>query len=478
MLLRFLLVLLFLLVGSPAVAGQRTFTHGVASGDVTPTSAILWTRVDRKALVHVELSTDLSFHPGRRGVIRAHVQAEGEDDFTAKIRIDQLEPATRYFYRFHAGGASSPTGTFKTAPLPGISAGLRLTWSSDSDGSIPGLEDFHLLNLVIAEDSDFFVWLGDTVYMDTFPPIATDLVAMRAKYRQVRSLPAVQNLLASTSVYSIWDDHELEDNWTGETVDPELFAAGRRAFEEYMPVREWQPGTGFYRTFRWGKDAELFILDERSFRSASAEEVCLNDPAPLLPALTRVTLGLLPEPPEGCVPFLLNPARSMLGSTQKAEFLGALLTSNATWKIIINEVPIAQFFALPYDRWEGYPVERLEILEFIRFHGINNVVFVTGDMHANAIAEVIGNPFLPPVAQEFIAGPVAQITFAEGLESVVGQPLAGLLLDLLATVGPFTCLAPDALGYGVLEIDSQTKDLSVALKTAGGTVCAGSIAVQ
>ena len=34
--------------------------------------------------------------------------------------------------------------------------------------------------------------------------------------------------------------------------------------------------------------------------------------------------------------------------------------------MIINEVPIQQYYALPYDRWEGYAAERRKLLTFLR----------------------------------------------------------------------------------------------------------------
>ena len=44
----------------------------------------------------------------------------------------------------------------------------------------------------------------------------------------------------------------------------------------------------------------------------------------------------------------------MLGARQYAAFTKAIRASTATWKVVVNEVPIQQFYALPYDRWEGY----------------------------------------------------------------------------------------------------------------------------
>src|SRR4029450_10408342 len=101
----------------------------------------------------------------------------------------------------------------------------------------------------------------------------------------------------------------------------------------------------------------------------------------------------------------------------KQAFKSALLNSTAKFKFVINEYPIQQFWALPYDRWEGYGAERNEILNFIldpdnnssTNDSIENVVFLTTDTHATIVNEVFrdrfenGFPALPTtIAQEVI----------------------------------------------------------------------------
>ena len=76
----------------------------------------------------------------------------------------------------------------------------------------------------------------------------------------------------------------------------------------------------------------------------------------------------------------------MLGVRQHVELRRALRSSTATWKVIVNEVPIQQYYALPYDRWEGYAAERERLLRFLR--DVKNVVFLTTDTHANLVNEV------------------------------------------------------------------------------------------
>ena len=77
----------------------------------------------------------------------------------------------------------------------------------------------------------------------------------------------------------------------------------------------------------------------------------------------------------------------MLGARQYAAFTKAIKASTATWKVVVNEVPIQQYYALPYDRWEGYAAEREKLLVFLKAN-VRNVVFLTTDTHANLVNEV------------------------------------------------------------------------------------------
>jgi hypothetical protein len=108
---------------TPIVAATARFTHGVASGDVRPNSAVLWTRAKGGDRVKAEVSPD----PGLRvdTVIFAYGDTSAARDFTVKVKINGLTPDTLYHYRFIAGDATSETGTFVTAPDAAASKPLR-----------------------------------------------------------------------------------------------------------------------------------------------------------------------------------------------------------------------------------------------------------------------------------------------------------------------------------------------------------------
>ena len=217
------------------------FPNGVAVGEVTATAAVFWTRTDRPAAVKLEVSR----HPSFRGrdVFHRTVHTAASADFTAHVEATGLSPATTYFYRWRHGAETAPTGTFRTAPAVDRAADVRFAYTGDSDGTLvngrPVFNNFEVLDAIRAEDPDFWVYLGDTIYADsglrpTGPAMTVD--EYRDAYEVNRGYRALPDLLASTSTYAIWDDHEVHNDFDGRTVDPERYAAGRQAFLEWMPL--------------------------------------------------------------------------------------------------------------------------------------------------------------------------------------------------------------------------------------------------
>ena len=472
----------------PAPAGATAaFTDGVASGDVTASSAVLWTRAEGGDRLSVEIATEASFADARTE--RAATSAAR--DFTVKQRVDGLSPGTRYYYRFRAGEAVSATGMFVTALEATASVAFRFVFSGDSDGTrapdgTPAFNNFEVLDAAAAEDPAFFLYFGDTIYGDR-QPAATTLDGYRAKYRVNRGYPALTNILARTSTYNTWDDHEVANDFDGATADRTRVEAGRQAFREYMPIDDSGGDTAtMYRTFRWGRDVELFALDERSFRSADVSAACSagGTPDPLPGAAApgvpdalrggRGLLGLPAEVPVECLAALDDPSRTMLGAAQKEFLKTRLRASDATWKVIVNEVPMQQLLALPYDRWEGYAAERREILSFIRDNGIRNVVFLTTDLHGNIFGPVRMDVFNDPapVAYEAVVGPIATSTLKRSIAKAVGETASAVFAPLLTGVLKADCAQIDSYSYGLVEVDPAGIMTITAKDAAGGVLCA------
>ena len=441
-------------VASPASA---QFTQGVASGDVTTTSAIVWSRVDGGGQAKVEVWDNPGL-TGKKAFQRNVAQTSAGSDFTVKIDVTGLSPNTTYYYRFkHETGSGtdvSPVGTFRTAPTAGSNAAVKFTYAADSDGTIntatgqPAFNNFETLDAARLENPAFNVYLGDTIYSDSSfrAAPATTIQEYWGAYKQNRSIAALPNLMKATSTYAQQDDHEVVNDYDGQTVDPARYAAGIGAFLDYMPTRETGllndptcAGNPLFRTYHWGANADVILLDARSCRSSDVAVICQGDLAPTLPPPIRVAFGLPASPPPGCLAAINDPSRTLLGPVQKAAFKNALLNSTAEFKFIMNPEPIQQFWALPYDRWEGYAAERNEILDFIENNDINNTLFLTTDMHATLQNQVYHDRFEnctslsaicafinPPdtISYELVSGPIATNTFQQEILNLFG-PVQG-----------------------------------------------------
>jgi alkaline phosphatase D len=471
-------------LSAPARAGAGvgvSFTHGVASGEVTAASAMVWTRVDREAVLTLEVSDTAAF---RNPLIR-NAAALAANDFTAKVLVVPLTPATRYFYRWRHGSAVSEVGTFTTAPFL-THKNLRFAWSGDTDpsriGGAPAFNNFETLHAAKNENPDFFVYLGDTIYADFraggLLPNAQTLDDYRGLYKSARDVPALKELAQSTSMYAIWDDHEVQNDWDGETVPRAVLEIGRKAFHEYMPMWDspllQDPDCAtapLFRAFSWGREADLFILDTRSCRSASVEAICLGDLAPTMPKTLRPFFQLAADPPLGCLDAIKKPSRTMLGRVQKTALKLALAASRARFKIVITPEPIQQLWVLPYDSWEGYQAERLEILNYIRDRGIENVLFLTTDGHQNVMNDVFVDKFTDPtpIAYEVMTGPIASVTWQKILLGAVGPGGLAAQQTVHAILGA-QCRSMDTYSYGVVAIDAATGNATISVKDADGHV--------
>lgn len=503
-----LALLLSVELGTPFFAdqpGQPVFTHGVASGDVTSTSAILWTRVDRRTSVKVEVWDNPSL-TGQKVFQATEPQTSSAGDFTVKIEATGLQPDTTYYYRFRhgneAGGSVSPVGTFKTAPDSGAPANVKFTFAGDSDGTkvagLPAFNNFEVLNAARLENGDFFVYLGDTIYSDSSfrPAPAMTLDEYQATYRLNRTYLNLTDLLKSTSTYAQPDDHEVFNDYSGQTVDPSRYAAGIGAFLNYMPLRESGllndptcAGSPLFRVFHWGTMVDVIVLDNRSCRSSDVTVACAGDLAPTLPTPFRVGFGLPPSPPPGCLTAINDPTRTVLGPVQKQAFKDALLNSTAKFKFVVNEYVIQQYWALPYDRWEGYAAERNEILNFIRdpdgnpgtSDSIANVVFLTTDDHATYVNEVFRDRFTSPttIAQEVVAGPIAAFTRQQSIINRFGPvvgPMRVAQYQAALNLAGADCRNLNQISYGVVEVNALLGTATITSKDQNGVPVVNQVA--
>jgi alkaline phosphatase D len=493
---RLLLVLLVLggFAAIPGSAGAVGFSYGVTAGDVTSSSAILWGRANGRATVILQVARNRGFRG--RSLRTFRVRARRSHDYSVRRRVRRLRANKRYWFRFVHRGRRSPRGTFRTAPTRRQDVRVRFGWTGDTDfNSAPGQRGPFwnrggVFRRLRAERNHFNVHLGDTMYSDSeipgrLRPIATTVRRKWAKYKTNLRNGHLRRLRGSAGFYSHWDDHEFINDFSpaestfsnnvninGRT----LYRRGVAAFRDYAPVT-YSRRNGIYRSFRWGRNLEVFFLDQRSFRSAKADEggVCNNpqtgepDVAPTAPQGHRNAFGAavpatgLSQPvSQACLDAIRSPNRTFLGRRQMNRFKNAVQNSTARWKVIMNEMPIQQYYVLPYDRWEGYESERQELLGFLR-NNVRNVVFLTTDVHATLVNDARmqtleqGGPVNTGIF-DFVVGPAATANFQLEINQETGNNSAGQLVDTaFFTPDPpvgvgMRCSILDQFSYGQVTV--------------------------
>lgn len=382
-----LIAVLSLFCCSGAVAD---FPNGVASGDTTQTTTVLWARstIPGELIFELALDSTLSTPVGLYQAIVVDSQ------IPVKLELDKLSPGTLYFYRITDAANQAIIGRFHTAASPGSRAGIRFGVSGDWRGE---LLPFSSIRNAKDRALDFFIKLGDTIYADVPSPAlnksqALTLEDFYSKHAEVYSKKAGLNswadLQATTSIWATIDDHEVTDNFIGYadvvtdarfSADPPgtyinestLYKNGMQAFLDYNPIKPLtydyannDPRTEgkvkLYRYQTYGDDAALMLLDSRSFRDAGIT---------------------------GYVkPLSTN---TLLGRRQLSELKNDLLDAEnqgVTWKFVAIPEPIQNLGGLgAEDRYEGFAGERAELLQFIAGHDIRNVVFISADIHGTLI---------------------------------------------------------------------------------------------
>jgi alkaline phosphatase D len=402
------------------------FAQGVLSGDPTPHGITLLTLledVEGAGRVQLEVARDRDF---RHVVARKTIATSGQRNHSVKARVDRLAPHERYFYRFETRDKQSPVGRFQTALPADSRQPVKFAFFSCADYTHGYYNGYDVMR---RDDIDFVVCLGDYVYGEAYHSVAggtgvrddsigqpnpqrtnyvreaLTLSDYRAKYALYRSDKTLRNLHARFPMVTIWDDHEVQDNYAGGDadggLDPTLRysqarkGAGYKAFFESMPFYGG-PTKQVYRSLRHGSNVDLILLDQRQYR---ADQPCGD--AVSAPCADH------------------NQPRTFLGRKQMNWVKRRLSASKATWKVIGSQTmmmpaKVTGGAYYGFDNWQGYPQEREELLEHIRSAGIDDVVFITGDIHLFLAGDVrtrLGEG--ESVAVEFVGGSITSQNFGE-----------------------------------------------------------------
>jgi alkaline phosphatase D len=371
---------------------DKPFYHGVASGDPLADRVIIWTRVTPENSVSEiktkwEIAENEAFQPVLK---KGTVTTSPEHDYTVKVDVDGLQPNRSYYYRFMAFDKTSPVGRTKTLPVGSVDS-LKFAVVSCSNWQ-HGY--FNAYERIAEKSVDVVLHLGDYIYEygadrsnaagRTHLPEheVVTLSDYRTRYSQYHLDEGLRNMRQRHPIITIWDDHEVANNTyvagaqnhqpekEGEFL--ERVAAAKQAYYEWIPIRD---GEKHYRTFNFGKLAQLIMLDER--------------------------LEGKTEPAEGIDdPIYALEGRSMLGEEQLKWFEMRLKNSSATWKVIGNQVMFSDLDRTAVtprsprnmDSWDGYPMEKKRVAQVIKHNDLKNIIFLTGDTHSSWAFEVVADP--------------------------------------------------------------------------------------
>ncbi len=408
--------------GRLAAFSGGKFSEGLASGDPTTSAITLWTRLEGlggKGTVDLEVATDKAF---RRVVARSKVATNDKLNHAVKARIGRLKPYEQYYYRFATKNEDSPVGRFRTALPADSRQKVKFAYFSCQEFTFGW---FNAHALLAKEDVDFVVNLGDYIYEIGFEPptgvrsgnFTTGLDGPQTyekyveRYKVARTDANLRNMHARHAMISTWDDHEVQNDYAGGDpaggdINPPYSTSRRdqayRAWFDSMPTYPLKGGRNrLYHETSFGRNVDLFVLDERQYRAA---QPCDNS--------GKACAGL-------------DQDRAFLGSQQQSFLKGGLAKSKKTWKVIANEVAIMPIKAdttnlTNFDMWTGYPREREALLQTIRAKKVKDVVFVTGDYHA-FIAGDVRTADGTTVATEFVGGSVTSASDPE-VNAIVRKP--------------------------------------------------------
>jgi len=373
---------------SPYFGTSAHFGNGIKVGEVTATSALVWTRLTdrpgprrgsvfervaagRPQLPPGERLIDMQgAMPGARGEVRLSYWPTEEPrrkeataweavdvaaDFTRQFSLRGLQPGTRYELQLEGRLADRTlitgrvAGRFQTAPAADRAAGVSFCVITGQeyhrrDHPTNGHVIYrHMLDLA----PSFLVHTGDTVYYDKARPFARSVDLARFKWNRIYALPLQREFHRNVPGYFLKDDHDTlkNDCWPGQTYGELTWDRGLRLFREQVPI-----GDSSFRTVRWGRHLQVWLLEGREFRSPNRQ-------------------------PDG-------PEKTILGARQKQWLFETLAESDATFRVVISPTPV-----VGPDRTNkndnhansGFSHEGREVRR--RLAALDGVIVICGDRH-------------------------------------------------------------------------------------------------
>jgi len=462
------------------------FQLGVSSGFPTDRSMVLWTRLAPEPLAadglggmpaqDVTLRWELAADDGfRRIERRGEILTSPRHAHSAHVLVEHLRPARDYWYRFMVGDHVS--GTARTRTLPAANREPR-----EFRMAIANCQHFEhgqwaAYRHIARSAPDLTLHIGDYIYDTPATPnrVRTHaggqcltLTDYRRRYAQYQMDPALQAAHAAGPWISTWDDHEVENDYsgiyTGRAAEPAAFlerrSAAYQAYFEHLPL---PPGAApvdgavaLYASRRIGSLADLYMLDQRQYRSAQA-----------CPQKGRAGGNRVGD---DCAD-LQSESRTMLGAAQEAWLDAQLGQSRGRWNLLAQGTVFSQVDEQPgeghrysTDNWNGYPAARRRLLDALQRRHARNPVIFSGDIHAFIAANVgiaAEQPDSTPLATEIVSASISSDARPQQQFDAWLQENPNLLLAEGRYRGYVALrLSPQRLQADLMAIDERDNPLS------------------
>ena len=355
---------LLLLISWPVIFhGQANLLNaGPMPGYSTMKEAAIWCQTTKAATVYVKFWNTQKPEEIRQTNV---VNTKAEEGFTAELIARNLEPGNTYQYELYINDEpvflpyetlfhSQKLWKWRGDPPDFSFLTGSGTYINETKYDRPGKPyggGYEIYSNMAARHADFMIWLGDNVYLRE--PDWNSWSGIVHRYTHDRSIPQLQEFLASTQHYAIWDDHDYGPNdsdrgfWNkNETM---------KAFELFWANPSYGVGDlrGAITSFQWG-DADFFLMDNRTYRTPDRMKA---------------------------------KNKTELGEQQRQWLFDNLASSYATFKFVVLG---GQFLSTSdvYESYSnfGFDGERKKIIEYIYKQNIHNVIFITGDVHFSEIS--------------------------------------------------------------------------------------------
>lgn len=384
----------------PTIAFERAkfskspFSLGIASGDPTHNSVVLWTRLvldPSKSDGGMEpkiysVNWQIASDPHMKNVVKTgRSQASPQFAHSVHIDLDNLAPHTQYWYQFSVDTHKSPIGKTKTLARSTSTHSARFITASCQNFTHGYFVAYqHMLD----DNPDFIIFLGDYIYDKSFgksvrqhdsetrPKTLDEYRRRHALYKTDKHLNKAH---ANVPFFVVPDNHDaLIDN------DPEKYQqriAAYQAWYEHMPTRGYfglrANQFNLHRHIQVGDLLNINLLDTRQYRDIESLPDDNIDTSYAFGNYRKLSASYYDN------------ERSMLGEEQEQWLLNSITNNQASWQIIASPGPLTPFEFYKDEQlfryigtWDGYPAAQKRLIDTIKSIKKNNTIVLSGDVHS------------------------------------------------------------------------------------------------